>query len=110
MSVSACGGDSAQYLVRVENSRAVAITVRIGPADYGSVAPQTTTDYKEVSEGENVVLVSGVESPNSPASFGEGLTGTHRWTYFFREDSEGFSTDDPIFRIAALIREQAVRW
>ena len=97
----ACG-DSTQFLVRVENMRASSITVQIGPADYGSVVPQTTTDYKQVNEGDNIVLVDGVESPGSPASFGEGLTGTHRWTYFFVEDGEGFATDDLSFMLVGI--------
>lgn len=84
----ACGdslsiGDSVQYLVRVRNLRAAAITVQIGPADYGTVAPQAITDYKEVNEGDNTVLVNGVEASLSPLNLGEPLPGTHHWTFSF---------------------------
>ena len=93
--------DSGKFLVRVDNQRATAITVQIGPADYGSVASQTITDYKEVKLNGNTVLVDGIETPSSPVGFGEGLTGTHRWTYFFTEGGgEGFSSDD--FLLTAL--------
>jgi hypothetical protein len=95
----ACG--SGQFLVRVDNQRSTAISVQIGPADYGSVAPQTITDYKEVKLQDNRVLVDGVETPSSPVGFGEGLTGTHQWTYFFTEGGgEGFVSDD--FGLTAL--------
>lgn len=96
----ACGdsaptGESTQYLVRVRNLRAAAITVQIGPADYGTVAPQTTTDYEAVDEGDNTVLVNGSEAALSPANFAEGLPGIHHWTYSFLADGgEEFVYDD----------------
>jgi hypothetical protein len=102
LSTTVACGSSTEYLVRVQNLRAAAITVQIGPADYGSVAPQATTDYQRVNEGDNTMLVNGVESARSPVSFGEGLSGAHHWTYTFEESGEGFVSDDTIFPTAAL--------
>ena len=108
LSMTVACGSSTEYLVRVQNLRAAAITVQIGPADYGSVAPQTTTDYQRVNASDNTVLVDGVESANSPVGFGQGLSGAHHWTYTFEENGEGFVTDDAVFPTAALDVGQTV--
>ncbi len=59
MLVSSCsnsdpfGSSSGVYLVRVVNSLPASITVTIGPANYGTIAPNDTTNYQEVNGGEN---------------------------------------------------------
>ena len=80
------------YLVRVANLRADTISVVIGPADYGAIAPNDTTDYKEVNEGENTVWLDGQVFQGSPVEFGTGPIRC-RWTYVFDPGSWGFGWD-----------------
>jgi hypothetical protein len=100
LATSSCGGDNpfgnqpGVYLVRVLNSFPDAITVTIGPANYGSIAPNQTTAYMQVANGDNQVLLNGQVFQASPAEFADGFPGTLRWTYEFGEDSWGFSSDD----------------
>ena len=99
MLISSCsnsdpfGSSSGVYLVRVVNSRTVSITVTIGPANYGTIAPNDTTNYQEVNEGENEIRLNGEAFQGSPAEFGTG-PGTCRWTYEFGTDKFGFGLDD----------------
>jgi len=86
-------GSSGVYLVRVVNSLPASITVTIGPANYGTIAPNDTTNYQEVNEGENEVRLNGQVFQGSPAEFGTG-PGTCRWTYEFGVDQFGFGLDD----------------
>ncbi len=90
------GSSSGVYLVRVVNSRTDPITVVIGPANYGTIASNDTTDYKEVREGDNEILLNGEVFEGSPANFGTG-PGTCRWTYEFGKDNYGFGLDDCSF-------------
>jgi len=87
------GSSSGTYLVRVVNSQAAPIAVIIGPANYGTIAPNDTTAYREVNEGENEIRLNGVIFQGSPAEFGTG-PGTCRWTYEFGTDHFGFGLDD----------------
>ncbi len=87
------GSSSGVYLVRVVNSRTASITVTIGPGNYGTIAPNDTTNYKEVNEGENEIRLNGEIFQGSPAEFGTG-PGTCRWTYEFGTDHFGFGLDD----------------
>ena len=38
--------------IRVKNSYAFALNVKVGPADFGSVASMKTTDYKDIPKGK----------------------------------------------------------
>lgn len=89
----ACGSDSSPIEVRVRNDRNAALTVSIGSADFGSVAPGTVTGYRAVNEQGNVVVVDG--QVVDTASFCEGCAafGGGRWTYFFVEGGMGFGID-----------------
>jgi len=87
------GSSSGVYLVRVVNSRTASITVTIGPASYGTIAPNDTTSYKEVNEGENEIRLDGEIFEGSPAEFGTG-PGNCQWTYEFGTDHFGFGLDD----------------
>ncbi len=99
MLISSCsnndpfGSSSGVYLVRVVNSRTASITVTIGPANYGTIAPNDTTAYKEVNEGENEIRLNGEIFQGSPAEVGTG-PGNCRWTYEFGTDQFGFGLDD----------------
>ena len=88
------GSSSGVYLVRVINSQPEPIAVIIGPANYGSIASNDTTDYMQVNEGENKILLNGEVFKGSPAEFAVGLPGTHHWTYEFGENSWWFISDD----------------
>ena len=87
------GSSSGTYLVRVINSRTDPITVVIGPANYGTIASNDTTDYKEVNEGDNEILLNEEVFERSPANFGTGPNNC-RWTYEFGENFSGFALDD----------------
>lgn len=76
------GNASGTYMVRVINAQADTISIVIGPADYGAIAPNDTSDYKEVNEGENTVWVNGQVFEGSPANFGNGPIHC-RWTVTF---------------------------
>ncbi len=99
MPISSCsnsdpfGSSPGVYLVRVVNSRTTSITVTIGPASYGTIAPNDTTNYKEVNDGENEGRLNGQVFQGSPAKFGTG-PGACRWTYEFGTDHFGFGLDD----------------
>jgi hypothetical protein len=88
------GNSSGVYLVRVVNSRTDTIAVTIGPADYGTVLPNDTTNYKEVYGGENEVRLNGQVFVGSPVEFGNGLANTCRWTYEFDPGTYGFRLDN----------------
>ena len=88
------GNSSGVYLVRVLNSMPEPISVVIGPADYGSILSNDTTDYRRVNEGDNEILLNGEVFQGSPVEFAVGLPGTHHWAYEFGENSWGFFADD----------------
>ena len=46
-------GSNSNFMVRVTNGKQENITVIIGPADFGSISPSDTTDYKTVNVGDN---------------------------------------------------------
>ena len=72
----------------------IPISVIIGPADYGEIAPADTTEYKRVNPGDNDVYLNGELSYGSPARFGSGNMGlVYYYTYYFNEHGEGFSWD-----------------
>ena len=84
------GSDSSsEFLVRVTNNREEDITVIIGPADFGVIAPLDTTEYKAVNSGNNDLYLNGEIHQNSPVSFGTGSWGGH-WIYYFSESGSGF--------------------
>ncbi len=80
---------SSDFLVRVTNNREEDITVIIGPADFGVIAPLDTTEYKAVNSGDNDLYLNGGIHQNSPVSFGTGSWGGH-WLYYFSEYGSGF--------------------
>ena len=80
---------SSDFLVRVTNNREEDITVIIGPADFGVIAPLDTTEYKAVNSGNNDLYLNGEIHQNSPVSFGTGSWGGH-WIYYFCEYGSGF--------------------
>jgi hypothetical protein len=88
------GSPSAYFLVRVVSTQADTIAVVIGPADFGSIPPGDTTIYRNVYEGNNVVLLNGEVSPHSPANFGHGSYAVCRWTYVFADGGAGFFLDN----------------
>lgn len=88
------GNSSGAYLVRVVNSRTDTIAVIIGPADYGTVLPNDTSNYKEVYGGENEIRLNGQIFVGSPVEFGNGLANTCRWTYKFEPGTYGFRLDN----------------
>ena len=61
------GNSSGVYLVRVLNSIAEPISVVIGPANYGSILSNDTTEYMRVSEGDNEIRLNGEVFQGSPA-------------------------------------------
>ena len=70
------------------------ITVIIGPADYGIISPQDTTEYQTVNPGDNNVYLNGELSNASPVYFGSGNMETvGYWTYYFNDFGEGHSMD-----------------
>ena len=79
---------SSDFLVRVTNNREEDITVIIGPADFGVIAPLDTTEYKAVNSGDNDLYLNGEIHQNSPVSFGTGSWGGH-WIYYFSEYGSG---------------------
>ena len=100
LATSGCGGDdpfgnsSGVYLVRVLNSIPEPISVVIGPANYGSILSDDTTEYMRVNEGDNEIRLNGEVFQGSPVEFAVDLPGTHHWTYEFGENSWGFVADD----------------
>ena len=80
---------SSEFLVRGTNNREEDITVIIGPADFGVIAPLDTTEYKAVNSGDNDLYFNGEVHQNSPVSFGTGSWGGH-WLYYFSEYGSGF--------------------
>ena len=91
--VSNGSGNGSGHLVRVVNLRPSPITVTIGPATYEAIAPNDTTAYMEVNEGENEIVLNGEMFEGSPAEFGTGL-GSCRWTYEFGTGHWGFEVDE----------------
>ena len=87
--VNLFGSDYNDFLVRVTNNREEDITVIIGPADFGVIAPLDTTEYKAVNSGDNDLYLNGEIHQNSPVSFGTGSWGGH-WIYYFSEYGSGF--------------------
>lgn len=63
-----------KHSVRVTNNYAVALKIVIGPNDYGSVAPNSSTEYKSIPEGSHTMSgdVSGTLSVTGK--------GKHKWT------------------------------
>lgn len=85
-------GSSGVYFVRVVNERPDSIAVIIGPADYGTIAPNDTTVYMKVDDGDNTIWLNGNVFEGSPAKFGTGIPNTCRWTFVF-DASWHFSLD-----------------
>ena len=83
---------SSDFLVRVTNNREEDITVIIGPADFGVIAPLDTTEYKAVNSGDNDLYLNGELHQGSPVNFGTGSIGGH-WIYHFSEFGYGFHMD-----------------
>jgi hypothetical protein len=59
MGAAACTGDDPAKLVSVANQTDAAHTVTFGGAAFGSVAANTTSDYLEVDNGTQVLVLDG---------------------------------------------------
>jgi hypothetical protein len=59
MGAAACTGDDPAKLVSVANQTDDAHTVTFGGAAFGSVAANTTSDYLEVDNGTQVLILDG---------------------------------------------------
>ncbi len=56
--------------------------VTIGPADYGTVASNSTTGYIEVSEGSNTISGTDLDNSNNKLTGSVSVSGkgTHKWS------------------------------
>ncbi len=63
-----------KHSVRVTNNYATALKIAIGPNDYGTVAPNSSTEYKSIPEGNHAI--------NGDVSGSLSVTGKgkHKWT------------------------------
>jgi hypothetical protein len=63
-----------EHKIRVTNNYSTALKVVCGPADFGSVASGTTTEYKLIQEGNNTL------SGDITGSVVVDGAGKHNWT------------------------------
>ncbi len=99
-SLSGCDGPTGprgSMQLRLQNDAAVALTIRVGSTDFGSIEPGAMSPYREIGEGELPIMVAGVNRGTESWCTGSGckaFDGTMKWTGYFNETAiTGFSYD-----------------
>ena len=83
--------------VRIKNETNDTLKVVIGPADFGFLAPNDSTDYMPVYKGDNGVYVNDTLHVSSPASFATGDWSCEMyWTFTFGDGGYGYSADQDL--------------
>lgn len=74
--------------IRVKNSYAFALNIKVGPADFGSVGSMKTSEYKDIPKGSLEVagdITGHIDVPS----------GKHRYTLYINTGGAASLIEDP---------------